>query len=165
MKVKIIHLLVVSQILTACAFIIGFNTFHQWTIVSVLFLSVCLLWIGVIKSWQWTNNLVFVLQLSLAIIGALMSVSPYLMIAGSVGALASWDLIDLLTKQKISTDILHFEKYKNNRQIFLGFTIGIGVFFAEIGLFIHIKLPFVIVFLIGLIVLFCLYKMFSILKR
>jgi hypothetical protein len=165
MKIKVIHLLLFCQTVTAFALIAGFSTFHEWIGVSVIFLSVCLLWLGEKKQWKWTNSLVFVIQICIAIFGSLKGVSAYLMIIASVGALTSWDLIDLLTKQMVSADNPFFEKYKNNRLKYLSLAIGIGLFVAEIGLLIHLKLPFAMVFLIGGVILYCLYQLFSILRH
>lgn len=165
MKTNTLGLLLLCQSLTVGVLIYGYITNHQWVGLLLIIFSVCFLWFGEKKQWMLIDSLVFICQISLAIFGALVGISPFLMVAGSIGALASWDLINLQENQKVSVDIPLFENYRKNRIKFLGLVIGFSLLIAEIGLLIHTKLPFALVFLIAIIVLFCIYKLFLILKK
>lgn len=165
MKSNTLGIYLLSQVLTTSALLIGFITNDQWIGIPVVITSVCFLWIGERKQWMPINSFVFVIQISIAILGASLKVAPFLMIAGSIGALASWDIRDILENQKNSVDNPFFEKYQINRIRFLGLVIGLGLIITEFGLLIHTSLPFVFVFIITIIVLFCIYKLFSTIKK
>jgi len=164
-KTNTLGLLLICQSLTVGVLIYGYITNHHWVGLLLIISSVYFLWFGKKKQWLLINSLVFVCQISLAIFGALVGISPFLMVAGSIGALASWELINLQENQKVSVDSPLFENYRKNRIKFLGLVIGLGLLITEFGLLIHTSLPFVFVFTITLIVLFCLYKLFIILKK
>ncbi len=157
--------MLVSQFLTVVSLTIGYSTKHLWWGFTLILLSLLLLWVREKFCLHWINYLVFGIQLSLAVAGAIIGLPSYLMIAGAVTALGSWDLSDLQKNPQQTPQFQLIKDFQLHRIRLLGVTILVGLVIAEFGLLINLSLPFAVLILIGLLVLYCLYRLFALLSH
>ena len=157
--------MLVCQFLTVVSLTIGYSMKHLWWGIILVLLSLVILWVGEKYHLHWVNYVVFGIQLCLAVSGALLGLPAYLMIASVVTALGSWDLSDLQNNPHQSAQHQLIMDFQLHRIRLLGLTIFVGLVISEFGLLINMSLPFAVLFFIGLMVLFCLYRLFKLLKR
>ena len=153
-----------AQILTWLLLSAGFALAHLWQGVLLLSLLIGLLWIFEKHGWNWIHHTVFGIEMSFAVGGVILGAPSYLMIAGAVASLAAWDLSDFNSSHSQSELHPLMTRFQQKRGKLLGLSLASGLLIAEIGLFIKIKLPFVVVLFIGSLVLFCLYKIIRFVK-
>jgi hypothetical protein len=110
--------------------------------------------------WNLLPSVLLILYVCAAAGGMLLGKEPTWMIFGAAAALAGWELTgqpgywDGANNRSLNAI---FER-KHLRLLMITIVMGLG--FAEIGLFLHIALPFWAVFLAGLLILFGLYRLY-----
>lgn len=143
----------------------GFGMAKIWLGVIIVLFMVPYLWITrhlQRKIYSWVTLVIFV---GIAACGLLSNVSPYLMVAGVSTYLACWELEDHIPKSiksSISSVTSSCEKYHLK---ILAIAMATGLIVAEAGLFLKLSLPFGAVFLAAILVLFCIFQLFSLFKR
>jgi hypothetical protein len=147
----------VSQI-TAIALLAGsFGLANLWWGEFFVLAMLLVWWISSQAGWQWLPTALLMLYVSLAGVGLVTGADPFLLIAGSTSALVCWELSD----KKLSNAPNHplADLYERRYLKLLGITAGLGLLAAEAGLFLQFQLPFVVIFLVAGMVIFCLYKL------
>jgi len=114
------------------------------------------------KIYSWVSLVIFV---GVAACGLLSNASSYLMVAGVSSALACWELEDQLPKSMISSIPSVTSSCEKYHLKILAIAISTGLIVAEAGLFLKLTLPFGLVFLAAVLVLFCIFQLFSLFKR
>lgn len=123
------------------------------------------LWVGIIitlllaLTWfipgrfqrRWTSPVRLVGYTGIAAGGLLSNVSPFLMIAGVTTSLVCWELEDRLPNPTKSPFVSSYEKL-HLKWVVLASTTGIVI--GEVCLFLKFSLPFGVLLLINLLVLF-----------
>jgi hypothetical protein len=114
---------------------------------------------------RWLPSTLLVISVCGAAGGLLADGSPFLMVAVISAALACWELAGRPENQKGA--ILDPPQRVDERAhlILLVFSTGLGLFLAEMGLLVKIRLPFVAVLLAALLALFGLYQFYRSLQR
>jgi hypothetical protein len=108
---------------------------------------------------------VLVMFTGIAAFGVLNQVSAYLMIAGVTAALAGWELEDChLQSAKTSTSGGR-ESFENYHLKMVCLAAAAGLILSEAGLFIHYSLPFGVIFLAVVTVLFGIFQLFLVFKK
>lgn len=156
--------MLVCQLLTVAFLTLGYSQKHLWWGIIFVMVSLIIVWVGEKFHLSWLNYVVFGIQLFLAVGGTILGLPAYLMIAAAATALGSWDLSDLQNNPQQSSQHQLIKDFQLHRIKLLGITIFAGLAIAEIGLLIHFSIPFAVLFLIGLTILFCLYRLFTLLK-
>lgn len=136
----------------------GYQIAGKWFANLVILLLLVLTYLSIKFNWKWAFSIFLITNSILAIVGILVGAPSFFMIAGIATTLASWELS---TNQKQNREIcLHaqFDAYEKNRIRLLLFSIGSGMIVAEIVLLVQFQLPFIIIFLLAIIILFCFFQ-------
>lgn len=127
--------------------------------VIVILILIVLIFFSIKFNWKWAFTIYLISHTILATIGILAGVPSFLMIAGVATTLASWELSNIEEhNNKLYPDDLSVI-YEKKRMLLLFIAIGSGMIVAEIILFIQFQLPFVIIFSLAMIILFCFFQM------
>jgi hypothetical protein len=86
--------------------------------------------------------------------GAASGLSPAMMIAGAALALIFWEFMEQIVSRRREGDLSLYNDPKWARGKLLVVSVGIGLLLAEGGLQVHISLPFGVVILAVLLILF-----------
>jgi hypothetical protein len=154
----------IFQILTVVLLSGGFALAKLWIGAVILLLILPYWWFSQRLNRKILSGVMLVIFGGIAAFGLLSNASSYLMIGGMTTALACWELEDHIresSKSSISYDTRLNEKI-HQKILCLAFFIGLIV--AEAGLLIKFTLPFGIVFLIAIVVLFCIFQLFLLFK-
>lgn len=155
----------IFQVLTVVLLGCGFVMVKVWPGVYVL--------LGMILYWVVTRRLrnrlyswiALVMFTSLAAFGLISGVMPFLMIAGVSTALACLELEDHLVKSIRLPNASHTLSFEKRYLSTLVAVIAAGTIVAEAALFLRFSLPFGVIFLVVILVLFGIYQLFTLLKR
>jgi hypothetical protein len=143
----------------------GYGIAGLWFVEILLLLLLVLTFIAIKIDWNWVFSVVLIINSILAAVGIELGVSSFLMIAGITTALASWELSNSEKKfRKIYSHSMS-NAFEKNRFRLLGISLGSGLLVAEIALFIHLQLPFVVIYIITIIILFCFYQVYRLLNQ
>jgi len=103
---------------------------------------------------RWLSSLYLLLLVGGAAAGALLGLSPAMMIVGAALALISWELTEQMLHWP-RDDVLPSLKIPKKAHLKVLMTsVGLGLMLAEGGLLMHISLPFGIVVLAVFLILF-----------
>lgn len=137
---------------------IGFQIAGKWFANIFILVLLVLTFLSIKFNWKWAFSIFLITNSIFAIGGILVGAPSFLMIAGVATTLASWEL---------STDQKHYKEmyshaqgvvYEKNRLRLLLISIGSGMIAAEIVLLVQFQLPFIIIFLLAIIILFCFFQ-------
>ena len=143
----------------------GFGLAHLWW-GEVFVLAIIFFWLIFQRSdWNLLPSALLAIYVCVAAAGLLSGVSPFLMIAGAAVALASWELADQRVNLPGTSNHALVSLYEHHHMKILGITVGLGLLVAEAGLFLQFSIPFGVLVLIALVVLFSLYRFFSLFKK
>jgi hypothetical protein len=155
----------VMQIATIALLIGGFAMIKNWQSVTIILIMLPYWWITHRSQRRIYSWIIFLIFVGLAVYGLLSKASPYFMVAGVSTGLACWELEDQIPKSlksPITSVTNSCEKYHLK---ILSIAIAIGLFIAEASLFLKLSLPFGVIFLVAILVLFCIFQLFLLLKR
>lgn len=113
----------------------------------------------------WLSSLYLLLLVSGAAAGALSGLTPAIMIAGGAFALISWELLEQMSCRR-RVDILtplNPPKWAHFKVLMI--SVGLGLLLAEGGLHMHLPLPFGIVVLAVLLILFGFSRFYQLLNH
>jgi hypothetical protein len=128
-----------------------------WILVS----TALLLWWYLRKpGWNLLPSVLLVLNICAAAGGILLGKEPAWMIFGTAAALAGWELTGQPgSRYGANNRNLNAVFQRKHLQLLMtAIVMGLGI--AEIGLFLHIVLPFWAIFLAGMLILFSLYGLY-----
>lgn len=151
----------IFQIATVVLLSIGFVLGRIWPGVIIVLAMIPFWWITQRSANRLFSWMALVIFIGLAVFGLLSGATPYLMIAGVSTVLACFELEDRQdgsTKNSLSSDTMSFKKY-HLKMICLATAVGLII--AEAGLFLKFSLPFGVIFLAVILVLFGLFQLFS----
>lgn len=153
-------------LLTALALLaVGFGLAQFWPGELVLLAMVLAGWLGRRTGWKRLPHALLVLFVSAAACGVLVGASAYLMIAGVAFALVSWDLAGQQPIHSIEATRPLEDVYEREHLKWLGAATGLGLLVAEAGLFLAFSIPFWGNVLITLLVSFCIYRFYCLVKK
>jgi len=138
----------------------GFGMAKIWLGVIIILIMIPYWWLTrhfQRKIYSWLTLVIFV---GIAACGLLSNASSYIMVAGVSSALACWELEDQLPKSMISSIPSVTSSCEKYHSRILAITIVTGLIVAEAGLFLKLTLPFGVVFLVEILVLFCIFQLF-----
>ncbi len=161
-SIEIIHQ--VCQYASISLLVSGYFLSKVWIGVIILLAIIPLLWI--IRRNQSNRFSTFKLMMCVCIAayGLLNAVPEFLMIAGVSFALATWELEDRLPNGMESSIPSYAKTYERLHLLRLGVATAIGLVVAELCLFVKYDLPFSMVLIIAVLVLFSIYRLFSTFK-
>lgn len=115
--------------------------------------------------WTWFPSVLLVLLICGTVTGVLSGISAALMIAIATLALIIWEYIEQIAyrPRKDNNPAGNFPKWAHTRLLVA--TIGISLFFAEGGLLVQLSLPFGIILLASLLILFSFYRFYRLIIR
>ncbi|MHC1771840.1 MAG: hypothetical protein AB9907_08910 [Flexilinea sp.] len=143
----------------------GFGMSKIWLGVIIILIMVPYWWITRRLQRKIYSGVSLVIFVGIAAYGLLSNASSYLMVAGVATALACWELEDQIPNAMKSSISLNTRLYEKNHLKKIGITITTGFIVAEAGLFLKLSLPFGAVFLVAILVLFCIFQLFLLFKR
>jgi hypothetical protein len=150
---------------STCFFTVGFALLNFWWNELVMLISVVLFIIGDHNRNHRILDLSLVALLCVATAGIFMGVQPALMIAATTCVFFIWDMsrYHYFSQKKINdnTD----QTYENNHTKMLFLSVGSGLLVAEACLLLRLTVPFGVVFLIVVVVLFSLFKFIQLIKN
>lgn len=103
---------------------------------------------------SWFSSLYLLLLVGGAAGGILSGLSPTVMIAAAALALISWELLEQAVRQRENNVLPSVNGVKLPHFTILMISVGSGLLLAEGGLLVHLSLPFGIVALAGLLILY-----------
>ncbi len=114
---------------------------------------------------RWLPHIFLFITMAVSVIAILSGADPLLGLAGSVFALITWDVHQLIgdlqgTPQKESTS-----RYEQRHLRSLVLAVGAGLSIAIIGRLIRLQLPFILLFVLVLLILFGLDRLWTHLAR
>jgi hypothetical protein len=118
-------------------------------------------WLAYRAKWRWGANALLLAYLGLAVNGLFQGFSPALVIAGTTAALVAWELSSPPLEESSTNAVPLAMRFRRQRLRSLLFTAVLGLALAEVGLILRLRLSFLGVLLAALLVLFCLYGLFS----
>lgn len=101
----------------------------------------------------------------LAVVGRLTGSPPLLMICGSGAALAAWDLLFLEDALKGSLYEGQTRRYENKHLKSLALALGSGLMVAFVGRLLNFQIPFVVLMLFVVLVVFGLDRVWGYIKK
>lgn len=115
--------------------------------------------------WTWFSSVLLILVICGAVTGVLSGISAALMIAIASLALMIWEfMVQIAFRPRDNNNpARNFSKWAHSRLLVA--TIGISLFFAEGGLLVQFSLPFGIIFLAALLILFSFYRFHRLIIR
>ena len=143
----------------------GFGLAKSWTGVILTFAILPFGWIVRRYQRKWFASMMLVTYVGIAVYGLLSGVSAYLAIAGISAALAWWELEDRIPHSSESSTPSISDRYEKVHLSRLGLAISIGLIVAEASLFLKFQLPFGVVFVVTLLVLFSFYQLYRLLRE
>ncbi|MBE0685422.1 MAG: hypothetical protein IH585_05435 [Anaerolineaceae bacterium] len=143
----------------------GYGFAEKWLANIFILLLTILTFLSVKFNWDWAFNIILIFNSILATVGILIGAPSFLMVAGVATALASWELSN--TEKQYQEIYSHAQSviYEKNRIRLLLISIGSGIILAELVLFVQFQLPFIIVFLLAIIILFCFFQISRLLDQ
>jgi len=153
------------QFATILFLVIGYGLAKIWLGVIIILTMIPYWWIThrlERKIYSWLTLVIFV---GIAACGIVSNASSYLMLAGVSTALACWELEDKIPNTMNSTISLNTKLYEKNHLKKLSIATASGFILAEAGLFLKLSLSFWAVFLVAILVLFCVFQLFLLFKR
>jgi hypothetical protein len=155
----------IFQIATVSLIGIGFVMAKVWSGVFIVLAMIPFWWITrrfESRIFSWTALVIFI---GLAVFGLLSNVPPYLMIAGVTTSLTCFEFEDCITISTRNPVSISDGSYEKHHLKTLCLATAAGLILAEAGLFVKFSLPFGIIFLTALLIIFGLYQLFSYFKR
>ena len=113
----------------------------------------------------WLSSLYLLLLVSGAAAGALSGLTPAIMIAGGAFALISWELLEQMRCRRSVDVLISLKDPKLAHFKVLMISVGLGLLLAEGGLHLHFSLPFGIVVLAVLLILFSFSRFYQLLNH
>jgi hypothetical protein len=160
-KIYFIICLVLSTVCLAVGFIIT----GLW-IGSVIAIITGLAWL---PSRKYPSSLLphicLFASVCLAVVGLLTSSPPLLMICGSGASLAAWDVLFLDDALKVSSYEGQTRRYENNHLQSMVLSLGCGMILAFAGRLLNFQIPFVVLMLFVVLVVFGLDRVWGIIKN
>jgi hypothetical protein len=153
-----IFFIVAAAILSA-----GFANIYTGASLCAISTALLLWWYFKKPGWNLLPPVLLVLVVSTAAGGVLLGTDPALMIAGAAAALAGWELTEQHKFRFGGNSRILYDALQRTRLRLVMTAIVLGLSFSEAGLLIHFALPFWVVFLAGLLILFSLYRLTRIL--
>ena len=145
--------------LTELIFGIVFFTYQWWLILFFLFVAVLLI-VSIKFNWNWYPDAYLVFHITFTFIGLLNNLSAPSLLAGMACALITWELSDIpIFMDKNSITPLQI-KFHESRFLFLITAVGTGLIISEILLFIQLKIPFIGMFILALLFLYAIVRIF-----
>jgi len=144
---------------------VGFVLARLWPGVIIILAMIPLRWITrrfENRLFSWMTLVIFT---GLSVFGLLSAATPYLMIAGVSTALAFFEVEDRISgipRNSMSSNMSSFEKHHLRT---ICFATAAGLIIAEAGLLLRYSLPFGVIFLVVIFVLFGLFQLFTQFKR
>ncbi|TLN21989.1 hypothetical protein FDZ74_04670 [bacterium] len=129
----------------------------DWAYAILVLLFAAFDWLARHFSWKWGPGALLLAYLAVAVNALMLHFSPALLIAGVTAALVHWELSDSATG-----DAPFSRLYERQRLKALGRYAALGAVLAEAGLLLRLRLSFVSVLLAACLLLFCLYRLFSV---
>ena len=142
----------------------GFALAQVWSGVILTLALVLLGWIGNRAKWNWISTVILLLYTSTAAAGIWLEVSPALLIAGVILALGCWEWNDQDHLQSTASNLPGTLELGQARLKLLAVTIGLSCVVVGAGLFLHIRLPFVIQFLLAVMVTYCFFRLYRLFR-
>jgi hypothetical protein len=109
----------------------------------------------------WLNTTVFLAGLAAGAFAIHLGASPYLAIAGVVFAAAAWEIADGSGEAEPGSE----SAFEKKRLLLLGLTLGSGLALSAAGLLVSARLPFFVLLLAIIVILFCLFRFFQLIQR
>jgi hypothetical protein len=106
-----------------------------------------------------------IVSVCLAVAGQLIGSPPLLMICGAGLALAVWDLLLLDSALRNNSFGEHTKQYESKHLQSLALALGIGLCVASLGRLLNLRIPFVLLMLFIVLILFGLDRVWSYLKK
>jgi hypothetical protein len=143
----------------------GYALVGHW-IGAVIVIISGLSWVPARKNPDsWLPHLCLFAFVCLAVVGRLTGSTTILMLCGSGLALAAWDLFFLNDGLKGNTDVEQTKRYENKHLQSLALALGFGLMVAFIGRLLNFQIPFVILLLFVVMVVFGLDQVWSHIKK
>ncbi len=157
-------LLIAFLLASVVILIIGYAMTNLWLVILVLPVILLAGWLTRQSSPGWLPSVLLALYTVEAAGGALVGAIPGLMIAGAAFMLISWEISAQLRALKGAANHPQgrLSSHAHIRRLITA--VGIGLLIAEAGLLIHLRVPFGIILLAGLLVLFSLYRFYRLLQ-
>lgn len=143
----------------------GFGMAKGWLGVILMFAILPFGWTARRYQRKWFASMMLVTYVGIVVYGLLSGISAYLVVAGVSAALAWWELEDRIPISQESSTPSIADKYEKAHLTRLGLAISIGLIVAEAGLFLKFRLPFGVVFVVTLLVLFSFYQLYRLLRE
>jgi len=143
----------------------GYGMAGLWTIDILILFLFAFPFFAHKFNWNWVFSVALLTNTFLAALGMVLGAPSFLMIAGAVTALGSWELSN--TEKKFKEIYSHplsiaYQKY---RVRLLGISLGSGLVVAEIVQFMQFKLPFIVIYLLIIMILYCFYQIHRLLSQ
>ena len=153
--------LVVSMLCLAA----GYGIAGQW-IGAVIAIITGLAWLLARKyPASWLPHICLLASVCLAVVGRLTGAPPLLMICGSGLALAVWDLLFLDDALGSHSSGEQTRRYENKHLQSLALALGSGLIVAFLGRLLNLQIPFVILVLFVVLVVFGLDRVWGYIKK
>lgn len=136
----------------------GFGVEGKWFLEIFILLLIALIYLSIKFNWRWGFNIFLISNSILAIMGILMGAPSILMVAGVAATLASWELSTYQKQYKEMYTHTQSVVYEKNRLRLLFISIGSGTIVTGIIIFVQFQLPFFVIYLLAIIILFCFYQ-------
>ena len=138
----------------------GFGLAQRWPGLALAVL-VGVGWLAARRlSWNWLINALLGAFTALSAASLLSGVSPALAIAASAAALAAWELSAQENPPRDEPARALAVGYLRARRVWLAAAVGLGLLLAEAGLFLRFAMPFGVLLLAALLVLFGFYQFY-----
>ncbi len=158
------NLFVAAVILAAGLLATGFGLAQQWLLTILAALAGIAWLLGGLRRWAWLANLALAVLISLAALGCTEDMLPVVMIAGASASLAAWDLNHLYWRMRkygksaaIGMETAHVVRL-------LSVCLA-GFICAALGLWIRLKIGFVVILILALVMILSFNRLADLLRR
>jgi hypothetical protein len=158
-------LFVLCVVLSILCLAAGYAMVGHW-VGAVIVIITGLCWIPARKDLgAWLPHLCLFAFVFLAVVGRLTGSTTFLMVCGSGLALAAWDLFFLDEELKGSTYGEQTRRFENKHLQSLTLALGFGLMAAFVGRLLNFQIPFAILMLFVLMVVFGLDRVWGYTKK
>jgi hypothetical protein len=156
---------IICLIISTVCLTVGYVITGLW-IGAVIALITGLAWLPSRKyPSSWLPHLYLFAFVCLAVVGRLTGSPPLLMICGSVAALAVWDLLFLDDTLKGISYGGQTRRFENSHLQSLALVLGCGLIVAFVGRLLNFQIPFVVLLLFVVLVVFGLDRVWGYIKK
>jgi hypothetical protein len=143
----------------------GYASVYGWVILLVVSTAMLVWWLFQRPGWHWLPVVLLVMDVSAAAGGVLVGKNAAWLVAAAAAALAGWELAGQREYRPGAYPRIQAALADRSHLRLLAVVIIAGLVCAEAGLFLQISIPFWGMFFAGLLILFCLYRFFQVIKQ